>query len=122
MKRILPILILLFATLQASAQEQNIRYSEANQKVVFTSGMNKASLDQLQKDLKEHAITLNYDELTFAPSGGLVGISFTVKDSSGRKFEAESDDVTTSGFFGFQFAWVDGKSTVLNVGTILTEP
>ena len=122
MKRLLPFLFLLFVTLQGRAQEQKIRYSEANQKVIFTSGMNQQSLDQIRKDLGEHAITLNYDKLAFAPSGGLVSISFTVKDSSGRKYEAASDDVTTGAFFGFEFAWVDGKSTVLNVGTIVTTP
>ena len=122
MKRLIPFLFLLFTTLQGSAQEQKIRYSEADQKVIFTSGMNQASLDQLEKDLKDHAITLNFGDLTFAPSGGLMSISFTVKDSSGRKFEAACDDVTTGDFFGFQFAYVDGKSTILNVGTMGVEP
>lgn len=122
MRALLPFFFLLFIASQAAAQEQKIRYSEANQKVVFNSGMNKASLEQLRNDLKEHAIKLSYDDLTFSPGGGLLSITFSVEDSSGRKYEASSDDVSGEGFFGFQFAWVDGKSTVTNVGTILTEP
>lgn len=122
MRALLSFFFLLFIASQACAQEQKVRYSEANQKVIFNSGMNQASLDQLRKDLKEHAIDLSYEELAFAPGGGLSRISFRVEDSSGRKYEASSDDVSGAGFFGFQFAWVDGKSTVTNVGTILTEP
>jgi hypothetical protein len=119
MKFILSLAFTLFlGALQVNAQTEPKHYRTDHQEVIFQTTMNKASLDQLKKDLSNHAITLHYVDLTFSAGGGLQGITFTVKDSSGRKFEAGTNDLLNSGFFGFEFAFVDGKSTVLNVGTL----
>ncbi len=118
MSRLFLFLSLLFATLQVSAQQHQVRYNQADQRVLFSPEMNKESLEKLRSSLTEHAITLHYQDLKFGPGGGLVAISFTVKDSSGRTFEAGTVDLATAGFFGFEFGFVDGKSTVLNVGTL----
>lgn len=118
MSRLFLFLSLLFATVQVSAQQYQVRYDQGDQRVLFSPEMNKESLEKLRSGLTEHAITLHYHDLKFGPGGGLMAISFSVKDSSGRTFEAGTVDLATAGFFGFEFGLVDGKSKVLNVGTL----
>ncbi|MBL7939189.1 MAG: hypothetical protein JNL43_07510 [Flavobacteriales bacterium] len=123
MKLILSVVFALFvAALQVNAQAEPRHYKTEHQKVIFEPTMNKESLEVLKKDLSNHAITLHYDDLTFSPAGELQGISFNVKDSSGRKYEAATNDLAGGGFFGFEFGFEDGKSTVFTVGTIESKP
>ncbi len=114
---LLAVVLLPFSTLYGQQQDK-IRYKTDRQQVIFTSDMNKESMEVLRKDLKNHAIVLHYVHTTFSPSGGLLALTFTVKDSSGRTYEASVDELPKDGFFGFEFAFVDGKSSVLNVGTL----
>ncbi|MBL7963659.1 MAG: hypothetical protein JNM31_07415 [Flavobacteriales bacterium] len=124
MSKTIALIALLFlpvAMLHAQTQPK-VRYNTKHQEVIFTPDMSKESLEVLRKDLLNHAITLHYVHTAFSPTSGLQSISFTVKDSSGRKFEASTDALPKDGFFGFEFGFADGKSKVLNVGTLHVDP
>jgi hypothetical protein len=89
--------------------------------VVFTRQMNQKSLDLLKAELADKGITLHYDDLRFGTEAQLEGISFTVKDASGRSFSASNDQLVRGFWFGFEFTYVGKSATLLNVGTLSEE-
>jgi len=118
MKLLIPIILSLFAMSQSYAQVEPEGYRKAHQEIIFQRSMSQGSLDQLKKDLAESDVKLTYEDVTFGPTGGLMAITFKVKDSSGREYTASADELPTVGFFGFEFGYVDGKSFIINVGTL----
>lgn len=118
MRFMLPIIFSLFAMSQIHAQVEPKGYRKAHQEIIFQKTMSQGSLDRLKKDLAESDVKIDYEDLKFGPTGGLMAITFKVKDSSGREYTASSDELPTKGFFGFEFGYVDGKSFIINVGTL----
>lgn len=89
--------------------------------VVFTRQMDRKSLEKLKADVAEQGVHLTYDDLRFGAQDQLEGISFTVKDASGRSYKASSDQLERGVWFGFEFTHVGKQATVLNVGTLVEE-
>lgn len=92
--------MVLFAT-SLSAQDAGKR-----EEVVFTRQMDRKSLDKLKADVAEQGIHLTYDDLRFGAQDQLEGISFTVKDASGRSYKASTDQLERGVWFGFEFTHV----------------
>lgn len=117
--RLFPLLTLVLLMATPELRAQNVQKPEV---VVFTTDMNEVALDNLRKYLSQFDIALHFQELKFAPAGGLLSINFTVKDGGGHSYEAGTEDLANAGLFGFEFSIVDGKSTLLKVGSLKAKP
>jgi hypothetical protein len=89
------------------------------EEVVFTRQMNQRSLDVLKADVARQGIKLSYDNVRFGAEDQLEGITFTVKDATGRSFTAGTDQLVRGVWFGFEFTHVGEQATLLNVGTLV---
>lgn len=109
----------LLAAVVLSASSLSAQEPGKREEVVFTRQMDRKSLEKLKADVALQGVRLTYDDLRFGAQDQLEGISFTVKDASGRSYVASTDQLERGVWFGFEFTHVGDQATVLNVGTLV---
>jgi hypothetical protein len=111
----------LFASMVLFSGTMSAQDAGKREEVVFTRQMDRKSLEKLRSDVAEQGVHLTYDDLRFGAEDQLEGISFTVKDATGRSYKASTDQLERGVWFGFEFTHAGKQSTVLNVGTLVEE-
>ena len=115
---VLAFLLSVMASLQSPAQKPTNIPGNDVVEVVFTPNMRMDDLDQLKYDMSRKGISLQYDNVKFNDAGDLVAVKFRVRDSSGTKGTAGTDDLLNAEKFGFRIDRTKGAKVPFSTGSL----
>lgn len=108
-----------FSTMSFNLLQPSIIENGEDIEIVFNGSMDKAQLENIQKDLSEKGIILTYDVLEFRKNGKLKRIDFTVEyPTQGFKGTASNKLLGFIKKFGFAFEGIGTEKGKFKVGAI----